>query len=121
MRSILYLLIILIGALVFHNTFLVEGLTGATPEASDHSACDEIIYKNAAAVQAQNAAIKALGAILNSQISMLQGEMTNFQSQISTNTKDLKAKTAASAQGGHNVKGAVDAQKGQIQAMGSKL
>ncbi len=52
---------------------------------------------------------------------MLQGEMTNFQSQISTNTKDLKAKTAATAQGGHNVKGAVDAQKGQIQAMGSKL
>ena len=121
MRSILYLLIILIGAVIFHNTFLVEGLTGTTPKSSDQSACDEIIYKNAASVQAQGAAIKALGVVLNSQISMLEGEMTNFQSQISKNTKDLKAKTAAMASGGHNVKGAVDAQKAQIQAMGSKL
>jgi hypothetical protein len=119
MRSILYLLIILIGALIFHNTFLVEGLTGEIP--ADQSACDDIIYKNAAAVKAQNDSIKTLGSILNSQISMLQGEMTNFQSQISKNTKDLKAKTAVSAQGGHDVKGAVEAQRGQIQAMSGKL
>ena len=121
MRSILFLLIILIGALIFHNTFLVEGLTGEIPASSDQSACDDIIYKNAAAVKAQNDSIKTLGSILNSQISMLQGEMTNFQSQISKNTKDLKAKTAVSAQGGHDVKGAVEAQRGQIQAMSGKL
>ncbi len=121
MRSILYLLIILIGALVFHNTFLVEGLTGATSKSSDQTACDDLIYKNTAAVQAQSASVKSLGAILNSQISMLQGQMTDFQSQINKNTEDLKKKTAASAQGGHNVKGAVDAQRGQIQAMGSNL
>jgi septal ring factor EnvC (AmiA/AmiB activator) len=111
MKQFVFLLIVLLSGLILRSilrTNMIEGLAPCSPDEQS------LAYKNTAAIEQQQKDLSDYEAGIESQIKMLEGEISQFAQLIAANTAAIGANTKGIQASAKKIKKAADKKEKEL-------